>query len=96
MIDTLVSHAAAIKHEFARLGFAIPPQTHIEIHKLKQIHHDFCHCTAEVVGKTEKTLFRNVQTLLWFTTGIYIRIRVLEDVLAATSYLLRYLKQYNG
>ena len=96
MIDTLVSHAAAIKHEFARLGFAIPPQTHIETHKLKQIHVDFCHCAVEIVGHSEETLFRNVQLLLWYTTGIYIRVHHLDDVLTVTRRLLRYLKQYNG
>ena len=69
MIDTLVSHAADIKQELARLGFAIPPQTHIETHKLKQIHVDFCHCAVEVVGQSEGTLFRNVQLLLWYMMG---------------------------
>ena len=96
MIDTLVSHAADIKQEFARLGFAIPPQTHIETHKLKQIHTDFCHCTTEVVGQSEGTLFRNVQLLLWYTTGMYTRVKHLDDVLVATGRLLRYLKQYNS
>ena len=96
MIDTLVSHAAAIKHELARLGFAIPPQTHIETHKLKQIHTDFCHCATEVVGQSEGTLYRNVQLLVSTIHGSYIRVHNLDDVLVATSRLLCYLKQYNG
>lgn len=96
MIDTLVTHAADIKTQLTKLGFAIPPQTHIDTHKIKQIHRDFCHCTSEVIGHSQDNLYHNVQTLLWHTTCIYTRVQTLDDVLKATTYLLQYLKRYNG
>jgi hypothetical protein len=94
MLNSIEKYTLNFKHKLIKLGFELPPVSIVHSNKFKQIDMDYKHMSNILLGKYEKTLYKNATNVLFHCTAKYYNIQNLPELLVALKETTSYISGY--